>query len=126
MKVVLESVGHHTHPYPTIGYWEGDVVNHLNVRVSLLPDPRYEILVAVHELLEGILCQYRGITTAEVDAFDTAYEMEGHPVESEPGDDVRAPYRAEHNFATFVERMLANELDVEWEAYEAALAAMMR
>jgi hypothetical protein len=42
----------------------------------------------------------------------------------EPGDHPSCPYEREHNFAARVERMIAQELGVDWDAYEKALEAL--
>jgi hypothetical protein len=44
--------------------------------------------------------------------------------DSEPGDDIHAPYYKQHQLATSVERMLTAELEVDWNAYEAANLAL--
>ena len=77
------------------------------------------MLVAVHELVEVLLCKHRGITAAKVDAFDKAFEKARKPGnEDEPGDDPKAPYRKEHFFATNIEALLSAELGVDWAKYE--------
>jgi len=35
----------------------------------------------------------------------------------EPGDDPRAPYYREHQFASGMERLMAAELGVDWQQY---------
>jgi hypothetical protein len=37
---------------------------------------------------------------------------------AEPGNNPKAPYHQEHMFASKVERMLANELGINWTAYD--------
>jgi hypothetical protein len=44
--------------------------------------------------------------------------------ENEPGDDPEAPYHAQHQFATKIERQLATALGVDWKAYEAEISAL--
>ena len=97
----------------------------LHIRVSKLSDPRYELLIALHELVEVTLCKHRSVTEKSVDAFDIAFEKRrklGN--DDEPGDDPRAPYRREHFFATSVERLMAAELGVDWRKYEAEINAL--
>lgn len=94
----------------------------LQIRVSDMGNEDYESLVALHELVEVLLCQKRGITTEEVDAFDKAFEAarpDGN--NDEPGDDPKAPYKKEHFFATNIEKLMSAELGVDWTAYEAAI-----
>lgn len=120
MTIHIESIPHEKQRYPTVGdYWEEDGGIE-QVRVSELPDWRYEALVAVHEMVEMILTKHRNISEEMISAFDIAFERdrEAGKVLGEPGDDPRAPYRREHFFATNVERLLAAELGVDWGAYE--------
>lgn len=63
------------------------------------------LLVALHELVESVLCFHAGISQEAVDAFDAAYDGDG-----EPGDDPRAPYRRQHRQACLVEFLVADML----------------
>ena len=114
MRIIIETIPHKRQRYETCGDWyfrKGV----LHIKVSKMSDWRREMLVAVHELVEVLLCKDRGITTAEVDAFDKAFEKARAPGnEDEPGDDPKAPYRKEHFFATNIERLLSAELRVDW------------
>ena len=92
------------------------------IAVSDMSDWRYEFLVAIHELTEMALCIDREVSQTIVDEFDKEYEV-GRPDDdvSEPGDDPRAPYAAEHCAATGVERLLASMLGVSWSEYADAI-----
>lgn len=120
LNITIKTIPHSEQRYDTTGdYYEKDSA--LEFKISELTDPRYEMLIAVHELIERLLCQQRGITDAEIDKFDMLYEelrKANFPVEVEPGNDLAAPYFKEHRFATQVERMLADQLGVNWEEYE--------
>ena len=102
MKVSIETIPHEAQRYATQGDWrfnaDQDV---LEISVSIMGDWRKEAEVAVHELVEALLCRSRGITTKEVDDFDMTYEGDG-----EPGDDPQAPYHREHKIALIAERIL--------------------
>jgi hypothetical protein len=89
-------------------------------------DPRYEELVAYHELTEALLCLARGIPQELVDKYDMEYEASRPEWDatSEPGDAKDAPYHAEHFFATIVEHLMAAELGVDWQLYEQAIQAL--
>jgi hypothetical protein len=77
-----------------------------------------ESLIAVHELIETLLCMSKGITQESVDAFDLAFERDRPKGDvSEPGDDPMAPYYNEHQFASIIERLLARELGMDWNDY---------
>ncbi len=120
MKIQIETIPHESQRYPTVGdYWD-DEAGVEQVRVSAMPDWRYEALVAVHEMIEMILVKYRGISEQAISEFDIAFEQsrEQGKVLGEPGDDARAPYQREHFFATNLERLLAAELGVDWFAYD--------
>jgi len=125
VNVKIVTIPHEEQRYPTVGDW---VVNgdNLYISVSKMSDPRYELLVAVHELVEVLLCKERGIPQELVDKFDMEYEASRSEWDttSEPGDAAGAPYKKEHFFATTVERLLAAELGVDWEKYEAEVQAL--
>jgi hypothetical protein len=125
VNVKIVTIPHEEQRYPTVGDW---VVNgdNLYISVSKMSDPRYELLVAVHELVEVLLCKERGIPQELVDKFDMEYEASRSEWDttSEPGDAAGAPYKKEHFFATTVERLLAAELGVDWEKYEAEVPAL--
>lgn len=120
-SIHIEFIYHEDQRYSTCGDWfyQGDA---LIIRVSKTEDERYQQLVAVHELVEVLLCNQSGVTQEAVDAFDMSFE-EHRPEgdESEPGDDPKAPYRREHNAATGVERLLCALFGVNWHDYEQAL-----
>jgi len=119
MRINIEVIPHEEQRYPTVGdYWMEDGVQ--QVRVSRLPDWRYEILVAVHEIVELAVTRHRGIAEDLISDFDIAFEKarESGDRHGEPGDHPESPYRHEHFFATNLERLLAAELDVDWFEYE--------
>ncbi len=112
--ISIRAIRHDEHRYETAGDWYDAPDGTLAIRVSDLGDPRFTTLLAIHELVEALLCRFRGIPVEAVDAWDQAY------ADGEPGDDPRAPYHREHRFAELVERLLAHELGVDWAEYEAA------
>jgi hypothetical protein len=120
MTIHIETIPHDEQRYPTVGdYWE-DQDGVEQVRVSKMIDWRYEILVAVHEVVEWALTKERGIREEEISAFDVDYERlrASELVKGEPGDSPKAPYRREHFFATNLERLFAAELGVDWSEYD--------
>ncbi len=129
LNVRIKTIPHHFQEYDTVGnYWRdagefGSEV--LEIRVSRMRDRRHEFLVALHELVEAFLCDWRRIPFAKITRFDIEYEgarRKGEP--AEPGASVRAPYRREHQFAERVERIVARELDVDWPQYDRAVARL--
>ena len=126
MKVAIESIPHDEQRYPTVGDYWLDESGTDQVRVSSMPDWRYEALVAVHELVEMLLARHRGISEEHISQFDIAFEQarEQGGAFGEPGDAPDAPYRREHFFATNLERLLAAELDVDWFTYDRFVDAL--
>ena len=137
MKVVIETIPHEQQTYDTCGDWRFEdergrpitqrlakrLINTekcvLRIRISSLNSWKYEMLVAVHELVETLLCLNDGVMVEAVDKFDKAFEAarkEGN--EDEPGDDPKAPYVRQHCVATAVERLLCAELCCDWKTYD--------
>lgn len=119
MRIVIKTIKHNKHRYPTVGDWWFDKNGNLEVRVSRMEDRRYVVLVALHEVIEALLCDERGITDEDVTKFDVEFERERKSGDTrEPGDQFNAPYYKEHKFASRVERLIAGELEVDWNEYE--------
>lgn len=125
MLITIVVIDHAQQRYETIGDWQWSSKGDLTITVSDMKDWRYNLLVARHELDEAILCRDKSISQKEVDQFDVAYEavrLDGDT--SEPGDDPKAPYYNEHQFATKLEREMARELNVDWEKYNEAVNSL--
>jgi hypothetical protein len=124
MRITIETIPHSEQRYNTCGDWiwkDDDLI----IRVSEMGDWRYNAAVAVHELVEVLLCKQDGVTEAAVDAFDMAYEAKRPEGDlSETGDDPACPCARQHCFATAVERMLIAALGVPWAEYEKAVEAL--
>jgi hypothetical protein len=119
MKITIETIPHDAQRYDTVGDWVWLDDDRLEIKVSELGDRRHEALVAIHELVEALLCREHGITTEVVDAFDRAYTGDG-----EPGHAPDCPYRAEHTEAQGIEVFLAIAMGVDWCEYDAAVSAL--
>lgn len=123
-RVEIRVIAHHEQRYETCGDWiiEND---RLIILVSDLGDWRCNMLVAVHELIEVLLCHEHGISQEIVDKFDMEFERTCPANDnSEPGDDVNAPYKNEHCFATAVERMLCAAFGIAWQDYDGKVQAV--
>ena len=116
MRITIETIRHEYQRYSTCGDWLWPNEHNLLIRVSEMGNWRYEMAVAIHEVVEALLCKEGNVSEAAVDAFDMAYDGDG-----EPGDDPTAPYHRQHCFATAVERMLIAALGVPWAEYDAAV-----
>ena len=128
MKFVIETIPHSAQRHETVGDWWQDAEGVHHITISELNHPRLEALIALHEFVEYLLCYFRGIREVDVSAFDCMFEEERsrglHGDEDEPGHDPRAPYRREHRFAECVERLLAHELNVDWQQYDAIVTGL--
>lgn len=72
----IETVAHAWQRYDTAGDWQAhNLPGNVNLRITVseMSDWRYEALVAVHELIEAILCKHRGITEEEATVFDKQF-----------------------------------------------------
>ncbi len=116
IDITITTIPQDQQRYFTAGDYFTDQPLHVTIRVSDVGNPRYEFLIALHEIIEMFLCHDRGIGEDMVDKFDFAFEGEG-----EPGDDLDAPYFKEHQFATIIERLMAHELGVDWQTYNKRL-----
>jgi hypothetical protein len=126
MVIDIQVIPHKLQRYPTAGDWYLDPASgKLMVKVSDTGDWRADALIAVHELVEALLCRAAGVEQHAVDAFDMAYKGDG-----EPGDQPDAPYHEQHKAATAVEKFMCTcffpELTSEaaWESYEKLVAKL--
>lgn len=119
MNICIKTIPHKKQRYPTVGDWVCDKHGDITIKVSAMGDWRYECLVAVHELVEVLICKWTKVSQKDVDKFDMEYEKNRGCCDfDEPGDDPKSPYRSAHCIATGVERTLAAVLGVNWRKYE--------
>lgn len=128
MQIKIKTINRNKQRYPTIGDWVWGKKGDLFIYVSEMFNFKkrlysYEILVAFHELVEAILCRDRGITQSSVDKFDIQFEKK-RTNQDEPGHDSRAPYKKEHITAEKFERLLAKELNIDWDEYEGYISSL--
>ncbi len=142
MDIRIHDIPHREQRYETVGDWLVFDGNLKEIHVSTMEPIDYSFLVALHELVEAWLCLKRGITDEEVTAFDmefekhraakikslkgdgTTREMIERIEAEEPGDSPDAPYFKEHRFATKIERLMAEEMGVNWDEYDAAVRSL--
>jgi hypothetical protein len=124
-KILMGVVRHSNQRYETVGDWVRNEDGDLIIKVSDLGDSRMNHCVMIHELVEALLCDARGIPEKSVTEFDLAFEK-ARPANNfdEPGDSPNAPYRKEHFAATTIERLLAQELGLDWKEYEDAVNSL--
>jgi hypothetical protein len=121
VKIIIDIVDHKEQRYETVGDWQL-MPDGILITVSKLGNIYKEVCIAIHELVEAVLCMHRGISQWDVDKFDKSFEemrVKGSlHYTGEPGDAVDAPYKKEHFFATTLERLLVAELGIDWTEYE--------
>jgi Mn-dependent DtxR family transcriptional regulator len=105
--------------YPSAGDWYCADDNELLIDVVNLGNRKYEQLIAVHELIEAILCEHHGISPEVVDEWDKT-----HQDISEPGLYPGCPYRAEHNIANYLEQFLGAQIGVNFTEVDEAIERM--
>jgi hypothetical protein len=115
-NVKIETVLPKEMRYRTVGDWFFSGKACLVIQVADTGDWRYNILVAIHELCEVVLCQIAGVSEKSVDSFDLA-----HQDDEDPGTHPKAPYHKQHIIAMGIEMILAACMDVKWRLYEDAL-----
>jgi hypothetical protein len=127
LNIEIKTVPDDQQRYNTVGDYYTNEKGEKVFVVSDMKDWRYEILTAIHELIESAICKHGGITEEEIDAFDIEYsEQRPKGDTSEPGDNTKAPYHEAHAFADKIEKELAKELGVEWEKYSQTVDTLMR
>ncbi len=123
MKIIIETVPHAEQRYPTVGDWYFDDEKVLHIKVSGLNDMKQEMLVALHELIEAIICTGQGIEEQRLTDFDKQFEelrglYPGIIGNQEPGNMISSPYYDAHQKATSIEIQLASYLGVDWDEYD--------
>lgn len=97
----------------------------LIITVSDMGNWKHEMLVALHELIESALCKARGIEYTKVEEFDQQFEKQRkYGILDEPGSNINAPYRKEHQFALKMENIFADELGVDWDEHNELITGL--
>lgn len=118
LNIDVKTIPHNEQRYDTVGDWfDRDGTCHF--RISDCKNRKYEWMIAIHEMVERMLCEVNGVSQESVDAFDVSYTQD-----SDPGDATRSPYRTEHCYATAVERMLCAAMGLSWKEYDTFLEGL--
>jgi len=126
-RVVVDVIPHEEQRYDTVGDYTFDDENKvLHISVSDTGDHKEAMAVAIHELVEFVLVQERGIPFQSIDEFDVTWEAGKRTCDifclcteiGEPGSCLEAPYYHEHAAATAVERELISQWHMDWETYD--------
>lgn len=130
MKILIKTIPHSEQRYETVGDWYFTDPDTLIIPVTDTGNWKYDMAVAVHELVEVLLCKSDGIEQKVCDRFDMKYESERehgkHDWKDEPGDDPKSPYHKQHGLASSVERMLIAEFGENWKKYEDKILSFSR
>lgn len=106
--IVIRQIKYKDQQYDTVGNYR-KVANGNLIEVSKLKgyvkDDDELAAVALHEMVEMLLCIKRKIKFKDIDNFDIAFKGDG-----EPGNEKDAPYHKEHRFADMMEQLFLNEL----------------
>jgi len=116
---IIATIPHKEQKYDTVGNYWTDREGNLQIRVSDLQNPKMEMLIVIHELIEKMLVDHAGISDDDITAFDEKFEkkrLSGNI--DEPGDDKNCNYKKEHCIATGIERIMCSLLGVDWKTYE--------
>lgn len=86
---------------------------------------KHNKLLLIHELIECMLTEERGIAEHEIDKFDREFEKT-NVLGLEPGDSSDAPYQREHQFAEKIEKLLCEEFGIDWKDYCNAIEDLIK
>lgn len=110
-------IPHQNQRYDTTGDWniiKGEDI--LIIRVSDTGFWFHNMLIALHEFVEAVLCTFTGISPQMVDSFDLS-----HKSLTDPGAASEAPYHQEHMAADAIERTVCQLAGISWNDYEMSI-----
>ena len=112
LNIQIKTVPQQEQRYKTVGDYYYDENGMLQIVISEQQNKYYEYLILVHELVEIILTEHRGILESDIMKFDLENLDLG-----DPGSDPRACYFHEHMFAMDIEKLVCSQLNIDWEKY---------
>ena len=116
MKLNIATIPHSEQRFGQCGDWWTDLDGTIEIRVSDMRNPPFELAVVLHEIIEVALCLAANVSESSVDRFDMEYMGDG-----EPGDNPAAPYWKQHVVASICERAIAHCLNIDWNEYSKAI-----
>jgi hypothetical protein len=123
----VEVIPHSAQRYPTCGDWQWETVSEydpqtgeykdlgsekLMVNISDTGNNWSNLLVAIHEIVEAVLCKWANISEKEVDDWDMS-----HLDSDDPGSLEGCPYYLQHTIATSIEVILCCALFMSWSEH---------
>ena len=128
-NTLISVIPHEQQEYETCGNYK--YVKELNTNIFTISDTGnddYNFLIKIHEIIEEHLTRRVGIEEKDILEFDLLFEKEReeglHSDTDECGDDDRAIYKKQHQFATKIEQMLCDEMNLFWGDYEKIIYEM--
>ncbi len=93
--------------------------NILNFQIVEHKTDLYSKFTLIHELIEQILLEVKGVNIDDIDKFDFEFEKDSERTSKyfEPGDDPNCPYKVEHDYADSVLKEICNRLNINFEDY---------
>ncbi len=107
--IFIKQIKHQDQQYDTIGNYRkfnGLYMIEVSKQKGYCETDEEVQAVALHEMIEMLLCAKRGISIEKITAWDLKHEKD----EREPGEIKGAPYFKEHAFANKLEKLFLDEL----------------
>jgi hypothetical protein len=89
--------------------------NELIIGVKKYKEKKWRYITLIHELIEALLVTDRGILIDSIGEYDEKFIEDKR--KGQQGEQKDCPYHKEHMFATKIEKLLAKELNVDYEKY---------
>lgn len=113
-KITIESIPHKDQRYNTVGDWTYDSGGNIEIKISEMDQCSF-YAVAIHELIEAVLCWNEFIHPEVVDDWDLSHD------DCDPGSIAGCPYGKQHNTAGAIEMLSVLSLGLDWFEHEAEL-----
>lgn len=125
--IVVDFIPHNQQRYNTVGDWQFEAPNSvrgkvLHVRVSQTGNDKANAAIAIHEIIEALLCLFQGVSFADVDSYD--FHNEGTAGTDCLSDNPKSPYFSQHNDALAIEYLFSRLLDLDWREYDELIQAL--
>jgi hypothetical protein len=126
-EINIRVIPHSDQAYRTVGNYWYDKEGILQIRVSDMKNPKYHMLVILHEIIEQFITENDNppIEEKTITDFDLFYEKSRDlglvPELSEPGFSHESPYRKHHTISCGIEMVLAALVGVDWLEYDKAV-----
>ena len=111
-SISISFIPHSSQRYDTCGDW---ILRNEKIILRISKEMGFVsgLAVAVHELVEVVLCMFAGITQHQVDGWDLAHLEDP----GEPGEIKGCPYFKQHAAATIVERAVCLAFLMSWRTH---------